>query len=186
MDPAPEPPSRPSHPVFACIALGSNLGDRAAHIAAAITALRREPGIEVVAVSAIYETDPVGPRPQGPYLNAAVRVETALRPSELLDRLLRIEASEGRRRSRESCAPRTLDLDLLLYGDRRVDEPGLVVPHPRLHERAFVLEPLCDVAPEWLHPIFGKSVEDLARRVRDPAAVRRPRGGAPKNSTITK
>jgi 2-amino-4-hydroxy-6-hydroxymethyldihydropteridine diphosphokinase len=173
MDPAPEPPSRPIHVVFACVALGSNLGDRAAHIAAAMAALRREPGIEVVAVSAVYETDPVGPRPQGPYLNAAVRVKTALPPSELLDRLLRIEASEGRRRSRERCAPRTLDLDLLLYGDEQVDEPGLVIPHPRLHERAFVLEPLCDVAPEWVHPILGANVEDLARRVRDPAAVRR-------------
>jgi 2-amino-4-hydroxy-6-hydroxymethyldihydropteridine diphosphokinase len=170
MDPAPAPRS---HPVSACIALGSNLGDREAHLAAAIAALRREPGIEVVAVSFLYETDPVGPPPQGPYLNAAVRVNTELAPRGLLDCLLQIEAAAGRRRSRERYAPRTLDLDLLLYGDERIDEPGLVVPHPRLHERTFVLEPLCDVAAERVHPVLHETIENLARRVRDPAAVRR-------------
>ena len=117
MDPAPAPRSLP---VSACIALGSNLGDREAHLAAAIAALRREPGIEVVAVSPFYETDPVGPPPQGPYLNAAVRVKTGLAARELLDRLLQIEAAEGRRRSRERYTPRTLDLDLLLYGDDEI------------------------------------------------------------------
>jgi len=172
MDPSPAPSS---HPVSACIALGSNLGDREAHLAAAIAALRCEPGVEVVAVSPVYETDPVGPPPQGPYLNAAVRVKTGLAPRELLDCLLRIEVAEGRRRSRERNAARTLDLDLLLYGDERIDEPGLVVPHPRLHERAFVLEPLCDVAAERVHPVLRDTIEDLARRVRDPAAVRRHR-----------
>jgi 2-amino-4-hydroxy-6-hydroxymethyldihydropteridine diphosphokinase len=169
MDPAPEQGSRP---VPACIGLGSNLGDRAAHLAAAIAALRRTPGIEVVAVSSVYETDPVGPPPQGPYLNAAVRVQTGLTPRALLERLHGIELSEGRRRLRERYAARTLDLDLLLYGGERIEEPGLVVPHPRLHERAFVLEPLCEVAAELVHPTLGETVEDLARRVRDPAAVR--------------
>jgi 2-amino-4-hydroxy-6-hydroxymethyldihydropteridine diphosphokinase len=172
MDPATAPPGRS---VSACIALGSNLGDREAHLAAAIAALRREPGVEVVAVSPIYETDPVGPPPQGPYLNAAVRVETGLAPRALLDCLLRIEAAEGRHRTRERYTARTLDLDLLLYGDERIDEPGLVVPHPRLHERAFVLEPLRDVAGERVHPVLRDTIEDLARRVRDPAAVRRHR-----------
>ena len=170
MDPAPAPRSRP---VSACIALGSNLGDREAYLAAAIAALRREPGIEVVAVSSLYETDPVGPPPQGPYLNAAVRVNTELAPRGLLDCLLQIEAAAGRRRNRERYAPRTLDLDLLLYGDERIDEPGLVVPHPRLHERTFVLEPLRDVAADRVHPVLQETIENLARRVRDPAAVRR-------------
>jgi len=173
MDPVSE---RRRAPISACIALGSNLGDRETHLAGAIAALRRSPGTEVVAVSAVYETDPVGPPPQGPYLNAAVRVETALAPGELLDCLRRIEASQGRHRSRERWAPRTLDLDLLLYGDERIDEPGLVVPHPRLHERAFVLEPLRDVAAELVHPILGETVDELARRVHDPAAVRRRSG----------
>jgi 2-amino-4-hydroxy-6-hydroxymethyldihydropteridine diphosphokinase len=159
--------------VCACIALGSNLGDREAHLAAAIAALRRLPHTEVGAVSAVYETDPVGPPPQGPYLNAAVRVTTDLGARDLLARLRGIEESRGRTRSGVRDAPRTLDLDLLLYGGERIEEVGLVVPHPRLHERAFVLEPLRDVAAELVHPILGASVEELARRVRDPAGVRR-------------
>jgi 2-amino-4-hydroxy-6-hydroxymethyldihydropteridine diphosphokinase len=170
MDPAPE---LRRCPVCVCIALGSNLGDRAAHLAGAVAALRQEPEIDVVAVSGVYETAPVGPPPQGPYLNAAVRAETRLAPGPLLDRLRHIESSRGRRRRRERWAPRTLDLDLLFYGDERIDEVGLIVPHPRLHERAFVLEPLRDVAADFVHPVLGETVEDLARRARDPAAVRR-------------
>ena len=174
MDPAPAPPTRA---VSACIALGSNLGDRQAQLDAAIAALRREPGIEVAAISDVYETDPVGPPPQGPYLNAAVRVDTDLAPRSLLDCLLRIEAEAGRRRGGERNAPRTLDLDLLLYGEQRIDEPGLSVPHPRLHERAFVLEPLRDVAAATPHPVLGATIAELVRHLRDPAAVRRQRPG---------
>jgi 2-amino-4-hydroxy-6-hydroxymethyldihydropteridine diphosphokinase len=170
MDPVPELRRRP---VCVCIALGSNLGDRAAHLAGAVAALRREPEIDVVAVSAVYETAPVGPPPQGPYLNAALRATTRLAPGALLERLRHIEASRGRCRRRERWAARTLDLDLLFYGDERIDEVGLCVPHPRLHERAFVLEPLCDVAAAFVHPVLAETVADLARRVRDPSAVRR-------------
>jgi 2-amino-4-hydroxy-6-hydroxymethyldihydropteridine diphosphokinase len=170
MDPAPRNRSRRA---TACIALGSNLGDRDAHLAAALAALRRNPGIEVVAVSAVFETDPVGPPPQGVYLNAAVRVETELPPRELLGCLQEIEASRGRRRSGERWAARPLDLDLLLYDEACIDEPGLVVPHPRMHERAFVLAPLCEVAAAWRHPLLGLSIDELAKGVADPTGVRR-------------
>jgi 2-amino-4-hydroxy-6-hydroxymethyldihydropteridine diphosphokinase len=157
----------------AFVALGSNLGEREARLAGAIAALRRTRGIRVLAVSPVYETDPVGPPPQGPYLNAVARLETALPPHALLERLQAIEAAAGRTRDGGPNTARTLDLDLLFYGDEKIREPGLEVPHPRLHERAFVLEPLCDLAPDWIHPTLHESVEDLARRVRDPAAVRR-------------
>jgi len=174
-----------SHPsqgreVDAYVALGSNLGDREAHLAAAIEALRARPAVRVTAVSAVYETAPVGPPPQGPYLNAVVRLRTQLAPRALLACLLEIEAARGRQRSAGRWSARTLDLDLLFYGSLILDEPGLRVPHPHLHERAFVLEPLCDVAPGLLHPVLGKTVEDLARNVRDPGTVVafRPGSGA--------
>lgn len=127
----------------AYVGLGSNLGDREHTLRAAIDRLSATPRVEVVAVSSLRETDPVGPVTEQPrFLNGAVLLETSLTPRELLDRLHRIEAELGRKREGPSGGPRTLDLDLLLYGDETVDEPGLQVPHPRLHERAFVLEPL--------------------------------------------
>ena len=157
----------------AYIALGSNLGDRAALLASAIGALRATDGVRVTAVSPVYETEPVSGLPQGPYLNAVVCIETTLSARALLERQLAIESAAGRRRGPEPGAPRTLDLDLLLYGQHRISEPELVVPHPRLHERAFVLEPLRDIAAELLHPVLRESIEALARRVRKPGAVRR-------------
>jgi 2-amino-4-hydroxy-6-hydroxymethyldihydropteridine diphosphokinase len=157
----------------AYVALGSNLGARERHLAEAVTALRAIEGVREVALSGVYETDPVGPGEQGPYLNAVARVVTSLTPRELLDRLLSIEDERGRARCRERNAARTLDLDLLLYGDRTIDEPGLEVPHPRMCERGFVLEPLRELAPELVPPGASESVEKLARRVRDPDAVRR-------------
>ena len=155
------------------VAMGSNLGDRDAHLAAGLAALQATEGIEVVAVSPLYETDPVGPPPQGPYLNGAIQLSTRLDPNALLDRLLEIEAAEGRTRGVERNAARTLDLDLLLYGDRKLAGPELEIPHPRLADRPFVLEPLCDLAAEFVHPVLGETIEELALRVRDPAAVRR-------------
>jgi 2-amino-4-hydroxy-6-hydroxymethyldihydropteridine diphosphokinase len=170
MDPVPK---QPHLFVSVCVSLGSNLGDRAARLAAGAAALRATPGISGVALSSVYETDPVGPRPQGPYLNAAARFETSLAADALLSRLLAIEAEQARRRTRERFGPRTLDLDLLLFGDRRIQEPGLVVPHPRLHRRAFVLEPLSEIAGAWVHPVLGETIAVLAERVREPTAVRR-------------
>lgn len=156
----------------AYVALGSNLGDRLAQIEGAIAALRTTPGIDVVAVSRWYETDPVGPWPQGPYLNGVARLRTRLSPQALLARLLVLEREAGRVRDGRRAAPRTLDLDLLLYGDARLDTPELVLPHPRLHERAFVLEPLAELAPALVHPARGETIAALAAKVHDPRAVR--------------
>ncbi len=159
--------------VDALVGLGSNLGDRASQLRSALDALDATPGIELITVSAFYETDPVGPAPQGPYLNAAVRLRTTLPPRALLHRLLEIEAAAGRERGAQKNAARTLDLDLLLYGELRIEEDALTVPHPRLHERAFVLEPLAEIAADAVHPVLGVRIDALAARVRNPAAVRR-------------
>jgi 2-amino-4-hydroxy-6-hydroxymethyldihydropteridine diphosphokinase len=157
---------------IAYIALGSNLGDRERHLCAALEALRALRGVREVVSSPVYETDPVGPGEQRPYLNAVARVATELSPRDLLDRLLAIERSEGRERGPVRNAPRTLDLDLLLYDEREIDEPGLVVPHPRMAQRAFVLEPLCDLAPDLVIPGASAPVSALAAAVRDADSVR--------------
>ena len=138
----------------AYVGVGANLGDRRATIEAAVGAL---PG--VVAVSELRETEPVGVVDQPSFLNGAVALETELSARELLDVLLEVERSLGRER-RERWGPRTIDLDLLLYGDETVDEPGLTVPHPRLHERRFALEPLAELDPDLLIPGRGR-VEDV-------------------------
>lgn len=129
------------------LALGSNLGDRLAFLREAVAALRATAGIEVAAVSRVYETAPVGGPEQGQYLNAVVALRTDLSAAELLAVAHRIEDQAGRVRDVRFGA-RTLDVDLLLVGDERVDTPELTVPHPRLAERGFVLAPLADVAPE--------------------------------------
>ena len=138
----------------AFVGIGSNLGDREAHLRAALDRLAAEDGIEVVAVSTLRETEPVGPVEQGPFLNGAVQVTTDLPPRELLARLLDVEQRLGRVRG-ERFGPRTIDLDLLVYGDEIVDEPGLALPHPRLHERRFALEPLTELAPGLVVPGRG-------------------------------
>jgi 2-amino-4-hydroxy-6-hydroxymethyldihydropteridine diphosphokinase len=129
----------------AFIGLGANLGDREATLRAALATLADEDGIEVVAVSTLRETEPVGVGPQPLFLNGAAELETTLSARELLDRLLATEQRFGRVRVPGERGPRTLDLDLLLYGEEEIDEPGLTVPHPRLHERTFVLEPLAEI-----------------------------------------
>ncbi len=153
-------PDGPHHE--ACIAVGSNLGDRAENVRRSIDAIARIPGTFVRAASRVYETAPVGGVAQGPYLNGAVVVETGLAPRELLGHLLRIEREAGRDRARERrWGPRALDLDLVLFGDVVIDEPDLTVPHARMHERLFVLDPLAEVAPHAVHPVLGKSVLEL-------------------------
>ena len=139
----------------AYVGLGANLGDREGTIRAAVAALGEEEGIEVVAVSTLRDTEPVGVGDQPRYLNGAVELETTLTARELLDRLLAVEQRFGRVRVPGEHGPRTLDLDLLLFGDEAIDEPGLAVPHPRLHARRFVLEPLAELAPELVVPGRG-------------------------------
>jgi 2-amino-4-hydroxy-6-hydroxymethyldihydropteridine diphosphokinase len=154
--------------VIAFIGMGSNLGDRAATIGAAIDALDAVEGIGVLRTSSLHESSPVGgPAGQGPYLNAAVKVETTLPPRELLGVLQGIERDSGRVRA-ERWGERTLDLDLLLHGDSVIDEPGLVVPHPRMVVRRFVLAPLAEVSPGLLLALNARSIggllHDLDRR----------------------
>lgn len=133
----------------AYIAVGSNLGPRHATIHAGLRDLARVPGVRVVRVSALIQTDPVGPPNQGPYLNGAAELSTDLPPTDLLHAMLAVERLHGRDRSAgERWGARTLDLDLLWYQGVTLDEPGLTLPHPRLHERPFVLIPLAQIAPD--------------------------------------
>jgi 2-amino-4-hydroxy-6-hydroxymethyldihydropteridine diphosphokinase len=156
----------------AYVALGSNLGNRERHLCAAFAALRALPGVARVDASRVYETDPVGPGEQGCYLNAAARVVTRIPPHGLLERMLAIERAEGRCRTGVRNEPRTLDLDLLLYDEEQLVLPDLVVPHPRIAERAFVLEPLRDLAPDLVLPGGTATIAELASAVRDRDAVR--------------
>jgi 2-amino-4-hydroxy-6-hydroxymethyldihydropteridine diphosphokinase len=138
----------------AFVGIGSNLGDREDHLRRAVELLAAEDAISVLASSQLRETEPVGPVAQGAFLNGAVQVETELAPRELLERLLAIEERLGRVR-RERFGPRTIDLDLLVYEDAVVDEQGLTLPHPLLHERRFALEPLAELAPDLEIPGRG-------------------------------
>ena len=135
-----------TEPRRAYLGLGSNEGDRLARLQYAVDGLGATPGIAVAAVSPVYETEPVGGPPQGPYLNAVVAIETALSSRRLLLRAKELEATAGRTTG-ERWGPRPLDIDILLVGDERVDDPDLVVPHPRMAERHFVLAPLADLDP---------------------------------------
>ncbi len=153
----------------AYLGLGSNLGDRAGFLLKALSEVSRLPKTHLLRISPIYETEPLGP-PQPPYLNLVAEVETGLPPRGLLEALLEVEARLGRVR-RERWGPRTIDLDLLLYGDLVLEEEDLVLPHPRLHERAFVLVPLLDLLPEGRHPRLGQSFAKLLEAL-DPGGVR--------------
>jgi len=139
----------------AYVGLGANLGDRRAMLRAALEQLGAEPDIEVVAVSSLRETEPVGFAGQPRFVNAAAAIETDLPARGLLERLLAIERRLGRTREGPRFGPRTIDLDVLLYGDEEIDEPGLEVPHPRLHERLFALEPLAELDPALVVPGHG-------------------------------
>jgi 2-amino-4-hydroxy-6-hydroxymethyldihydropteridine diphosphokinase len=146
----------------AFIGVGANLGDRAETIARALELLGEQDGIDVVAVSTLRDTDPVGLLEQPRFLNGAVAVETELAPRELLERLLAVELALGRTREGVRFGPRTIDLDLLVYGDVELAEPGLTIPHPRLAERRFALEPLAELDAELVVPGRGR-VSDLLR-----------------------
>jgi 3-oxoacyl-[acyl-carrier protein] reductase len=174
-------------PVAAYIALGSNLGDRRALLDEAIARLRLQPGIEVISVSSHHDTEPVGgPAEQGKYLNAAAHLRTTLTALQLLHVLQAVETQLGRVRT-ERFGPRTIDLDLLLYGSEmlQIQEPGcnLIVPHPRLHERLFVLEPLVEIAPVAVHPLLQSTANDLLERLKRPCEPRRELAGL--NAVVT-
>lgn len=144
------------------VALGSNLGDRSRTLDAAVEELRRL--LTDVRVSTFHDTAPVGVEPQPRFLNAAAVGFATVTAAELLGELLRIEARYGRQRPGPG-APRTLDLDLILFGDAVVRAEGLEVPHPRFRERSFVLEPLSEIAPEWRDPVSGLTVAELLSRL---------------------
>jgi 2-amino-4-hydroxy-6-hydroxymethyldihydropteridine diphosphokinase len=146
--------------IRAYVGLGSNLGDREAMLLRALELLAAEPGLTVTAVSVFRDTEPVGYIEQPRFLNGVAAIDTELSARELLDRLLGVERSLGRRRNGPRFGPRTVDLDLLLYGDATIDEAGLSVPHPRLGERRFVLEPLAELDPALTLP-DGRKVLDL-------------------------
>ena len=145
---------------IAYIGLGANLGDRERTLRSALDRLGNEPEIEVLAVSRFRETDPVGLAEQPRFVNAAAKLRTTLTPHPLLERLLAVERELGRKREGPRFGPRTLDLDLLVFGEAVIDEAGLTVPHPRLAERRFALEPLADLDPGLVIPGQG-TVEAL-------------------------
>lgn len=166
MAPIPHPPS----PITAFIALGSNLADPAAQIRSALRELEKMHGTRLVRSSSLYRNPPAGGLDQPEYINAVAQVETRSGPRELLDRLLEIERAHGRERDYPN-APRTLDLDVVLYGEEIVNEPGLVIPHPRMLQRAFVLVPLAEIAPDARVPGHGRAA-DLAGKVDSSALAR--------------
>lgn len=143
------------------LGLGSNEGDRLAAIDRAAKALGALRGTRLVQMASIRETDPVGGSPQGKFLNTVLELDTPLTPQQLLRSLQAIERDLGRQPSPERWGPRPMDLDILLYEDRIVEEPCLAIPHPRMHERRFVLEPLAELAPELLHPVFKRTIREL-------------------------
>lgn len=155
--------------VTAAVALGSNLGDRRAHLEFAFARLQAL--LAGLRAASAYETDPVGVGEEQPrFLNAAAVGETTLTPRELLAALFAIERERGRERPYPGAA-RSLDLDLVLLGNEVVDEPGLIVPHPRFRERRFVLEPLAEIAPGLRDPVTGSTVEQLLRRLGTPGSA---------------
>lgn len=144
------------------VALGSNQGDREGNLLKAVAAVGSLPATRITALSPFYDTEPVGGIPQDNFLNAVMRLSSALPPQELLHQLLSIETGLFGRKRDVHWGPRSIDLDILFYGSEIIAQPPeLLVPHPHLHERRFVLAPLADIAPDFIHPVCGRSVREL-------------------------
>ncbi len=163
------------------VAVGANLGDREATFSAAIRAIEAEADLLLLSASPVFETEPVGPEGQGAYLNAVLQLRVWLGPVELLRRLQSIEIVLGRDPNRETLrwGPREIDLDILFFGDRCIDSPDLVVPHARAHERIFVMAPMAEIAPAFVHPKLGITVGEIVLSFPDREGVRawpRPAG----------
>jgi 2-amino-4-hydroxy-6-hydroxymethyldihydropteridine diphosphokinase len=152
----------------AYISVGSNLGDKTANCRHGIDAVDRLEGCRVTGISRFYRTAPVDFTDQDWFVNAAIRMSTRLSPQTLLERLQAIQTDAGRPREGMRFGPRVLDLDILFFDNRVVDSPALTIPHPRLHKRRFVLEPLCDINPDIVHPVLNVSIQTLLSRIDDP------------------
>ncbi|CAN5866543.1 2-amino-4-hydroxy-6-hydroxymethyldihydropteridinediphosphokinase [soil metagenome] len=158
--------------ITAYISLGSNLGDRAGNLLLAVRGLL-EASMHVHRLSAIYETEPVGVAHADDYLNMVAEIQVLnITPAQMLARMIRIEYLLGRRNKFEN-APRTVDLDLLFYGDNQINTPFLTLPHPRLHKRKFVLVPMAELTPHFVHPVFNKTIQELLSEVGDVSSVKR-------------
>jgi 2-amino-4-hydroxy-6-hydroxymethyldihydropteridine diphosphokinase len=157
-------------PARVFLGLGSNLGDREAALAGARSGLEAR-GVRIVSLSSLYLTEPVGGPPQDWFLNAVAEAATVLPPEEVLEACLEVEREHGRVRGPKD-GPRTLDIDVLLYGDGRREGKGLTLPHPRLAERRFVLVPLAEIAPGARHPVLGLTAAEMLARCPDPSEVR--------------
>lgn len=157
--------------MIAFIAIGSNLGDRIANVKKAVLRAADEVKATLVFMSSFYETEPWGIKEQGPFVNAVMAVETELPPAALLAHLKSVEAGMGRQKA-ERWGPRVIDLDIIFYGGLVMDEKGLMIPHPSAHERAFVMVPLAEIAPDFIHPVIGRSAAEIAKSL-DSSGIRK-------------
>ena len=157
---------------LAYIGFGSNIGDRLAHIQNAIHALSKTEGITLQKISSVYKTDPVGYEAQAQFLNGVAAIQTTLPPLSLLHILKGIETAIGRKH-RTRWGPREIDLDILIYGDLCLQAEKLIIPHPEMHRRGFVLVPLAEIAPDLVHPVFQETIQTLRNRLEDDKSVLR-------------
>ncbi len=157
------------NPHTAFISIGSNLGDKIGNCRAAIEAMARLDSSAVLETSSFYRTAPLDYLDQDWFINAAVKLETGLSPVRLLEQLHKIQHSAGRVKDPIPSGPRIIDLDIIFYDDAVIETDGLVVPHPRMHKRAFVLQPICDIDPQFVHPLLQRRVRDLLDELHDPS-----------------